>query len=76
MELAKIAKEGTNQIIILPEQFHLSGSEVYIKKIGNVLILISQDNPWLSLFDSLEKFSNDFMDTRDQPPIQTREEMF
>ncbi|MCT7952861.1 type II toxin-antitoxin system VapB family antitoxin [Ancylothrix sp. C2] len=76
MEVAKIAREGTNQIIILPEQFHLSGSQVYIKKIGNVLILISQDNPWLSLFDSLDKFSDDFMDTREQPPIQSREELF
>jgi len=30
-------------------------------------------NPWQSLFESLEQFSDDFMTTRDQPPLDVRE---
>lgn len=47
--------------------------EVYIKKIGNTVILIAKDNPWQSLVDSLDQFSDDFMITRDQPPLDNRE---
>ncbi|WP_414569817.1 hypothetical protein [Nostoc sp. CCY 9925] len=33
---------------------------------------IAKDNPWQSLIDSLDNFSDDFMTTRDQPLIYTR----
>ncbi len=32
MNIAKLATDGTNQIVILRSQFHLSGNEVYMKK--------------------------------------------
>jgi antitoxin VapB len=70
---AKLTTDGTNQVVILPEDFQLSGTEVYIKKVGNAIILISKDNPWQSLFESLDQFSDDFMTDRNQPVMQTRE---
>jgi antitoxin VapB len=70
---AKLTTDGTNQAVILPEDFHLSGTEVYIKKVGNAIILISKDNPWQTLFESLDHFSDDFMADRNQPVMQTRE---
>ncbi len=73
MNTAKISTDGTHQIVILPEDFQVTGTEVYIKKIGNAIVLIAKDNPWQSLFDSLEQFSDDFMTTRDQPPLDIRE---
>ncbi len=48
-------------------------SEVYIKKVGNAVVLISKDNPWQTLFDSLNLFSDDFMPTREQPLLDRRE---
>jgi len=51
----------------------LRGSEVYIKKIGNVIVLISQENPWQALFYGLSLFSEDFMENREQPVLETRE---
>jgi antitoxin VapB len=60
--------------VILPTDFKMTGTEVYVKKIGNAIILISKDNPWQTLIDSLEQFSDDFMITRDQLPIDKREE--
>jgi antitoxin VapB len=73
METARLATDGTNQFVILPENFKISGTEVYIKKMGDAIVLISKDNPWQPLFDSLELFSEDFMADRKQPPLQARE---
>lgn len=73
MNTAQISTDGTHQIVILPEGFKMSGTEVYIKKVGSAIVLISKDNPWQSLFDSLEQFSDDFMNNRDQPPLDVRE---
>ncbi|MBE8968861.1 AbrB/MazE/SpoVT family DNA-binding domain-containing protein [Nostocales cyanobacterium LEGE 12452] len=72
MNTAKLTTDGTHQIVILPEDFQLTGTEVYIKKIGKSIVLIVKDNAWESLIDSLENFSDDFMTTRDQPVIDTR----
>jgi antitoxin VapB len=73
MNTAKITSDGIHQTVILPENFQITGTEVYIKKIGNAIVLIAKDNPWQSLFESLEQFSDDFMTTRDQPSLNVRE---
>lgn len=73
MHTAKITTNGTHQIIILPPELHITSPEVYIKQIGNTMILIDPQNPWQTLFDSLDQFSEDFMTTREQPPLDTRE---
>ncbi|WP_313926655.1 hypothetical protein [Anabaena sp. FACHB-1237] len=46
MNTAKLTSDGTQQTVILPPDFKMTGTEVYIKKIGNAIILISKDNPW------------------------------
>ncbi len=73
MNTAQISTDGTHQIVILPEDFKMAGTEVYIKKVGNAVVLIAKDNPWQSLFESLDQFSDDFMTTRDQLPLDVRE---
>lgn len=75
MNTVQIITNGDNQTVILPKEFQLQGSEVYIKKIGNAVVLISKENPWQTLFDSLNLFSDDFMSTRQQPDLQEREEL-
>jgi antitoxin VapB len=74
MNTAKIITENNHQIVILPEEYHMPDNEVYIKKIGNVIILISKDQPWQSLFNSLDLFSEDFLEDRKQPTLQTRKD--
>ncbi|QYX33351.1 antitoxin [Sphaerospermopsis torques-reginae] len=74
MNTARLSSDGTHQTVILPPDFQMTGTEVYIKKIGNAIILISKDNPWQTLIDSLDQFSDDFMNNRDQLPISQREE--
>jgi antitoxin VapB len=76
METAKIFMNGRSQAIRLPKKYRFKGSEVYIKKVGDVVMLIPYHAPWEMLKDSLAMFSNDFMETRNQPELQEREDMF
>lgn len=73
MNTAQIRTDGTHQIVILPDEFNMTGTEVYIKKVGNAIVLIAKENPWQSLFESLDQFSEDFMSDREQPPLDVRE---
>jgi antitoxin VapB len=75
MNTAQIITNGDNQTVILPKDFQLQGTEVYIKKIGSAVVLISKENPWQTLFDSLNLFSDDFLSTREQPNLEVREEL-
>ena len=76
MQIAKLFIDGRNQAVRLPKGYRFEGNEVYIKRIGNAVLLIPREEPWQILFDSLDQFSADFMETRDQPEEQTRELLF
>jgi antitoxin VapB len=73
MKTAKLFKNGRSQAVRLPKEFRLEGEEVYIKKTGNVVQLIPVSGSWDTLFDSLDKFSPDFMEERVQPSLEDRE---
>ena len=73
MKTAKIFQNGQSQAVRLPKEFRFDDSEVFIKKIGNVVQLIPRSDSWNSLFGSLKKFSRDFMDDRVQPELDKRE---
>ena len=76
MKTAKLFQNGHSQAVRLPQEFRLPGKEVYIKKQGNAIILIPKDNPWDSLINSISKFPADFMNDREQPSVQEREDLF
>lgn len=75
MKSAKIFTNGRSQAVRLPQDFRFTGSEVYISKYDGLVILIPKKSPWASLIGSLDRFSEDFMETREQLPLQTREPM-
>ena len=72
MQTAKIFKNGRSQAVRLPKEFRFSENDVFIKKIGKIVILIPKDDPWASLADSLDQFTDDYMETRDQPVQDSR----
>lgn len=76
MKKAKLFKNGQSQAVRLPKEFRFKGEQVFIKKMGNATVLLPMDDPWQSLFNSLDKFSNDFLETRVQPKQQEREDIF
>ncbi len=76
METAKLFQNGKSQAVRLPKEFRFKGNLVYLKRMGNAVILLPYGAPWQSLVDSLTLFSSDFMQERTQPPTQERESVF
>lgn len=76
METAKLFTNGKSQAVRLPKKFRVKGDEVFIKKIGDAIVLFPKKNKWNILFDSLNKFSDDYLEERNQPELENREEMF
>ena len=72
MQTAKIFKNGRSQAVRLPKELRFSGSEVYIKKFEDIVILIPKKNPWSSLINSLDHFTDDYMSDRNQPKSQSK----
>ncbi len=73
MKKAKIFQNGQSQAVRLPKEFRFDDTEVFIKKVGDVVCLIPRSESWDTLFGSLKKFSPDFMSERVQPEHDQRE---
>ena len=76
METAKLFKNGKSQAVRLPKEFRFKSDRVYLKRMGNAVILLPYGAPWQSLVDSLTLFSTDFMEERTQPPATERQPAF
>ncbi|MEM6338812.1 MAG: AbrB/MazE/SpoVT family DNA-binding domain-containing protein [Pseudomonadota bacterium] len=66
-EAVKIHDSPDGQSIKIPESLKIDDDKVYVKKAGNVLYIIPFHNSWQDLIDSVEDFTPDFMDDRNQP---------
>jgi len=78
LSTAKLFQNGQSQAVRLPKEFRFENmKEVFIKKVNGMVVLIpkSDNSVWDTMFDRLDDFSNDFMDTRTQVE-QKREELF
>ncbi len=74
-ETIDIKYESGFQALHIPEKLKINDDKVYIKQLGNVLYIIPFHNPWQVFFDSLEKFSPDFMENREQYTNEKREDL-
>jgi antitoxin VapB len=73
LKTAKLFKNGDSQAVRLPKEFRFAGSEVLIKHAGSAVVLLPKSKSWDTLLSSLDQFSEDFMNDREQPSQQTRE---
>jgi antitoxin VapB len=77
VKTAKIFRSGNSQAVRIPKEFQMEGSEVEIMKSGSSLVLRPCKKSWAPLFDSLDKFTDDFMkDGRKQARTQKRPKAF
>ena len=76
--IAKIFKNGQSQAVRLPKEFRFENQEeLFVKKVEEGIILLPKNDKsvWDNMFDRLDEFSDDFMETRVQP-TQNREDLF
>jgi len=71
-QTAKIFLNGRSQAIRLPKEFRFEGKEVFIKKVGDKVILSSKPDSWTDFFMSGEKADPDFMKDRKDLDLQER----
>ena len=76
METAKLFYSGNSQAVRLPREFRFTADRVYIKRMGNAVVLLPVGDPWRTLLDGLDLFSEDFMAERAQGVAEAREQAF
>lgn len=72
MSTAKLFQNGRSQAVRLPKEFRFEGKEVVIKKVGEAVVLLPQQQSWDTLFQSLEQFESGFKLKREQPEAQQK----
>ena len=76
MKTAKLFKNGESQAVRLPKEFRFQGTEVFVQKMGDAVVLLPKARSWETLIQSLSKFPPDFMTSRDQPKDDDLRETF
>lgn len=74
MDIAKLFRNGRSQAVRLPKEYRFDDTEVYIKKIGEVVLLIPKDKSWQAHEAGLDYFSGDFPAQREQPDARQRDD--
>jgi len=70
----KVFKSGNSQAIRLPKEYQLNQKEVWLEKVNDTLVIRLKPANWQDWAKNLSAFSPDFMDQRNQPAIQDRED--
>ena len=58
---AKLFENGRSQAVRLPKEYRFKGNDVFIKKVGDAVILVPIDKEWEVFLHGLNNFSKDFM---------------
>ena len=46
MKMAKLFVNGRSQAVRLPKEYQFEGSEVFVQKVGNAVILVPHEKAW------------------------------
>jgi antitoxin VapB len=74
MDTAKLFVTGRSQAVRLPKEFRFEGDEVFIKRVGDAVVLLPRHG-WGTLFAALDQFEPGFHIEREQPAQAEREEL-
>ena len=73
MQTAKLFVNGRSQAVRLPKEYQFNGNDVYIRKIGEAVMLFPKGKAWKIFLNGLKNFSSDFMSERREQIPQKRE---
>ena len=73
VKTAKLFINGRSQAVRLPKAFRFEGSEVYIRKEGDDVILSAKKPSWDEFFNAASMFGDDFLAEREDERPQERE---
>ena len=70
---AKVFMTNRSQAVRLPKEYQFSTDEVFIRKVGEDLILSPRPRDWRAYLDSAAVASEAFMSNVEDLPVQERE---
>lgn len=74
MEKAKLIVNGGSQAVRLPKAFRFEGQEVYVKKMGNGVLLIPLNGAWDMMLEAIDQFEGE-IERGEQGKLEEREEL-
>lgn len=75
MTTAKIFTNGRSQAVRLPKEYRFKDNEVFINKIGDIIVIFPKNKSWKSFVKSLDSFTGDYMEERKQLDYEKRDEI-
>lgn len=60
METAKLFANGKSQAVRLPKDYRFMCDEVFIKKVGEAVMLFPKEKSWQTFLNGLDGFTPDF----------------
>jgi antitoxin VapB len=74
MQTAKLFQNGRSQAVRLPKEYQFNGTDVFIHRVGESVILFPKNRVWETFLHGLGGFTEDFMPGgREQPKMPDRE---
>jgi antitoxin VapB len=72
--MARVGKNNRTQVVTIPLEFRFPEEmkEVFIRKVGDELILSPRPNDWSAFLASDLRVSDDFMSEHEDLPVQER----
>ena len=74
MKKAKIFMNGQSQAVRLPKEFRFNEDEVSVQKYGDGILILPIAKSLFAFRSSIKNFSDDFMNDRNQPEMQKRDD--
>jgi len=74
MKKAKIFMNGQSQAVRLPKEFRFNDDEVSVQKFGDGVLILPISKSMFAFRNSIKNFTDDFLEERNQPEMQKREE--
>jgi len=62
-----------SQAIKIPKRMEIDDDKVYLKKVGNAIYIIPFHSPWQNLIESIDSFTPDFMEVRDDDHLKSQQ---
>jgi len=72
-QTAKVFINGRSQAVRLPKEFRFNTTEVYIRKVGDDVVISEKKPTWRDFFQRKSAFDNDYLADRDNDFPQERE---
>jgi antitoxin VapB len=72
METAKVFMNGRSEAVRLPKNCRFGSHEVFVKKLGDLVLLFPKKKTWNIFIRSLDGFTEDFMVDRPKDIPQKR----